>query len=214
MYIAARSGHRKWAATFAAAAVALLIALPGIAQSPSRFESAPGPAPAVRPAPRPRPPAVEPPPAPPPQAVAPVPNLPSLDAAYAARVQQGAQSAGVGMAGNLNFRREQTPAKWQAFIGAWGPGDRISSGVPIGQRNIFVIEEINADGFADIVAGWSDGPRMQRGWRRTSGMISGNTIVTDEPSTKREIELSSDGTLHVKFRLPTEIIQVVAPRLK
>jgi hypothetical protein len=205
--------------------VTLLIGAPAVGQGPDPFQSAPGPALIVRPAPRLRPPVPVPQPqAPPPQAVTPAPNLPILDAAYIAHVQQVAQAAGIGMTGDLNFPREKTPPQWQAFVGAWGPGDRISNEQPKGDKNIFVIEAVDAAGYADIVAGWSaccadNGFRGRPGWRRTSGKISGNTIITDEiqpggGQTRREIELSSDGTLHVKFRLPSEIIQVAAPRVK
>jgi hypothetical protein len=196
-----------------------LLAAPAPAQTPAPFESAPGPAPAARPAPHPRPPAAEPQPqTPPQQVVAPARNLPGLDAAYAARVQQVAQAAGTGMDGNLNFRRDTTPPKWQAFLGAWGPGDRMKDGSPIGQQNIFVIEAINAGGFADIVMCWNDGARWQRGWHRTIGVVSGDTIVIEENTkdghVRDEIALSSDGNLHVKFQFPSTAIQVVAPRVK
>jgi hypothetical protein len=206
--------------------LALVPAIPGLsaAQNPAPFESAPGPTPAPHPAPARRQPSAAPQPeATPPQATAPT-NLPVLDGAYVARIQQVAKAAGIAMTDGLNFRRETTPSKWWAFLGAWGPGDRISNGAPKGDRNMFVIESINSDGFADIVAGWSaccaDNNWSGRpGWRRTSGAISGNMIVTDEPATnggrvRREMELASAGQLHVKFRLPSEIIDVIAHRLK
>jgi hypothetical protein len=202
----------------AAGVVLALLTASAQAQTPDPFQSAPGPAPVVRPAPRPRPPAAEP------QAQA--PPAPTLEAAYAARVQQVAQAAGIGMAGALNFRRETTPPQWQGFVGAWGPADRLNSEQSFGQQNLVVIEAINADGFADVVVGWSAcnpqkgcSPAAPSGWRRTSGMISGNAIITEETSpdrgrTRREIELSSDGNLHVTFRSSSAIVQETAPRVK
>jgi hypothetical protein len=69
-----------------------------------------------------------------------------------------------------------------AWIGAWG-----------GQlKHILIVEDVKPDGSASVVYAWGDSPRLniQRGWKRHSGIITGDTLVV-EANFKAEYMLTS-----------------------
>jgi dienelactone hydrolase len=72
-----------------------------------------------------------------------------------------------------------------AWIGAWG-----------GQlKHILIVEDVKPDGSASVVYAWGDSPRLniQRGWKRHSGIITGDTLVV-EANFKAEYMLTSATT--------------------
>jgi hypothetical protein len=157
----------------------LLLAGSPAAQNADPFRSeGPMPAsPAPRPQPQPRLPA-EPEPAlvAPPVAAAPapppMPQMPPASQVWA-RVRQVAQAAGIDvpLASDPAFDMPGTSPRFQALLGAWGPG--VWQGTPGGDKLMMIVQNAGSDGNLHGIMGRSSG----MGWTNYTAAMAGNRFV-------------------------------------